>query len=91
MSTIGSHQARRLRGLKKRGCTRRITRVIAVEVFTTSALLGSLTETASVSADRCVDVDVVFARGTGEPAGVGQVGQAFVDSLGKGWPNVPTN
>ncbi|TQR87092.1 cutinase family protein [Mycobacterium hodleri] len=29
----------------------------------------------------CPDIEVVFARGTGEPAGVGYVGQAFVDSL----------
>ena len=29
----------------------------------------------------CPDVEVVFARGTGEPPGVGFVGQAFVDSL----------
>jgi cutinase len=29
----------------------------------------------------CPDVDVVFARGTSEPAGIGRVGQAFADSL----------
>lgn len=29
----------------------------------------------------CPDVQVVFARGTGEPAGPGRVGEAFVDSL----------
>ena len=29
----------------------------------------------------CPDVEVVFARGTTEPPGVGVVGQAFVDSL----------
>lgn len=36
---------------------------------------------ASVSAQPCPDVEVVFARGTGEPPGVGGVGQAFVDGL----------
>src|ERR1700752_4059774 len=35
----------------------------------------------SASADPCPDVEVVFARGTGEAPGVGGVGQAFVDSL----------
>lgn len=35
----------------------------------------------TASAAPCSDVEVVFARGTGEPAGVGYVGQAFVDSL----------
>ena len=33
------------------------------------------------AADSCADVAVVFARGTAEPAGVGRVGQAFVDDL----------
>ena len=35
----------------------------------------------SASAQPCPDVEVVFARGTGEPPGVGGVGQAFVDAL----------
>ncbi|MCT7662070.1 cutinase family protein [Mycobacterium sp. CPCC 205710] len=35
----------------------------------------------SADAAPCPDVEVVFARGTTEPAGVGAVGQAFVDSL----------
>jgi cutinase len=35
----------------------------------------------SATADACPDVQVVFARGTGEDPGVGTVGQAFVDSL----------
>ena len=34
-----------------------------------------------VAADPCPDIEVVFARGTTEPPGVGGVGQAFVDSL----------
>ncbi|MCW2516315.1 MAG: putative cutinase Cut1 [Mycobacterium sp.] len=33
------------------------------------------------SAPGCSDIEVVFARGTGEPPGVGGVGQVFVDSL----------
>jgi cutinase len=32
-------------------------------------------------ADQCPDAEVVFARGTGEPPGVGGAGQAFIDSL----------
>ncbi|GAB7141576.1 cutinase family protein [Mycobacterium riyadhense] len=35
----------------------------------------------SASAEPCPDVEVVFARGTGEPPGVGPTGQAFIDSL----------
>lgn len=33
------------------------------------------------AAESCSDVEVVFARGTAEPAGLGRVGQAFVDNL----------
>ncbi|MDV3126951.1 cutinase family protein [Mycobacterium sp. 21AC1] len=36
---------------------------------------------ATVSAQPCPDIQVVFARGTGEPPGVGPTGQAFVDGL----------
>src|SRR5271166_4069116 len=35
----------------------------------------------SGAAESCSDIQVVFARGTGEPPGPGRVGQAFVDSL----------
>ncbi|MGD1174121.1 cutinase family protein [Mycobacterium seoulense] len=33
------------------------------------------------AAEPCPDVEVVFARGTNEPPGVGRIGQSFVDSL----------
>lgn len=36
---------------------------------------------ATASADSCPDAEVVFARGTGEPPGIGRVGDAFVNSL----------
>lgn len=35
----------------------------------------------AASAEPCPDVELVFARGTFEPPGVGGTGQAFVDSL----------
>jgi cutinase len=35
----------------------------------------------SANADDCPDAEVTFARGTDEPAGLGRVGQALVDSL----------
>lgn len=35
----------------------------------------------SASAEPCPDIEVVFARGTDEPPGLGRVGSAFVDSL----------
>jgi cutinase len=45
------------------------------------ALPIALIHLPSAAADPCPDVEVVFARGTTEPPGVGGVGQAFVDSL----------
>lgn len=36
---------------------------------------------AAAEPEPCPDVEVIFARGTGEPPGIGRVGQAFVDAL----------
>jgi cutinase len=45
-----------------------------------TGLMGLGTPTAS-AASACSDVEVVFARGTAEPVGIGRVGQGFVDTL----------
>ncbi|AGB26238.1 putative esterase [Mycobacterium sp. JS623] len=50
-------------------------------VVTTWAALCAPFAISSAFAAACPDVEVVFARATTEPPGVGQVGQAFVDSL----------
>lgn len=42
---------------------------------------ATLTAAPAANAAPCADVEVVFARGTGEPPGIGRVGQAFVDAL----------
>ncbi|WP_293236349.1 cutinase family protein [Mycolicibacterium sp.] len=42
---------------------------------------ATLAAAPAASAAPCPDVQVVFARGTGEPAGIGRVGQALVDDL----------
>lgn len=44
-------------------------------------MAASAAVVAPASAQACSDVTVVFARGTGEPPGIGRVGQVFVDSL----------
>ncbi len=56
--------------------------------FLSSAAVAAAGLSASVLAPaiplasaQCPDVQVVFARGTGEPPGVGPTGQAFVDTL----------
>lgn len=60
-------------------CARLIARSLCGAVVSTWALVGAVVPAAS--AQPCPDVDVVFARGTGEPPGVGPTGQAFVDAL----------
>ena len=42
----------------------------------------------TAAADDCPDAEVVFARGTDEPAGMGRVGDALVDSLRKQAPEL---
>jgi hypothetical protein len=63
--------------------TRHITRFLGPAVVAASGLSTSILSPAvpAASAQPCPDVQVVFARGTGEPPGVGPTGQAFVDSL----------
>jgi cutinase len=58
----------------------RVNRFLCVAAAT-SALLGAFINIPSASAAPCPDVEVIFARGTFEPAGVGGTGQAFVDAL----------
>jgi hypothetical protein len=53
--------------------------LIAAVLAAWAALLSTNVPTAS--AQPCPDVEVIFARGTGESAGVGGVGQSFVDTL----------
>jgi cutinase len=50
-------------------------------VVISGALQVAFVNLPAVAAAPCPDVEVVFARGTTEPPGVGQIGQAFVDSL----------
>ena len=50
-------------------------------VLAAGTALVSPTMLPAAHAAACNDVQVVFARGTDEPPGIGRVGQAFVDSL----------
>ena len=60
---------------------RHLIRILSVAIATTSAVLTEPINSPVGRADPCPDVEVVFARGTGQDGGVGEVGQAFVDSL----------
>jgi cutinase len=57
-----------------------IARVLGAFVATTCVLSAPL-DLPSAAAAPCPDIEVVFARGTGEAPGIGSVGQAFVDAL----------
>jgi cutinase len=60
---------------------RQIVCSIGAAVAAFSALASSPASIPLAAAAGCPDVEVVFARGTTEPPGVGGIGQAFVDSL----------
>ncbi|WP_157521530.1 cutinase family protein [Mycobacterium sp. ACS4331] len=59
--------------------SRRILHAMGAVVIATGGLLVGAGGPAA--AEPCPDAEVVFARGTAEPPGVGGVGQAFVDSV----------
>lgn len=59
-------------------------RRLVVSALSVAAAAGSVVWSASVpsaAAEPCPDVEVVFARGSGEAPGVGGIGQTFIDSL----------
>ncbi|BBX41252.1 cutinase family protein [Mycobacterium simiae] len=55
------------------------TAALAVSAVLFGSAAGTITGRAN--AEPCPDVDVVFARGTSEPPGVGGIGSGFVDAL----------
>ena len=60
---------------------RYLAHALGVAVVMTWALPSATFGTPSARAAPCPDVEVVFARGTTEPPGVGWAGQEFVDAL----------
>ena len=66
----------------ERVSARKIAHCFCAAVVTAwSALLSAPLFFASASAATCPDIEVTFARATGEPPGVGVVGQEFIDAL----------
>jgi len=57
----------------------RVAAVLSTLGSAGAALFVGVAPTAA--AEPCPDIDVVFARGTAEPEGIGRVGQAFTDAL----------
>ena len=59
----------------------RITRIVGAAAAAAWGLPIAFIHLPTADADPCPDVEIVFARGTTEPPGVGGIGQAFVDLL----------
>jgi cutinase len=68
----------RARGVRVSGL---VCRWAAMLVLVAAAMVAPAIGGAVANADPCSDVEVVFARGTNEPPGVGATGQAFSDAL----------
>ena len=60
---------------------RRIAPIVGTALVLAWALSTAPVGLRVAHADSCPDAQIVFARGTGEPPGIGGAGQAFVDSL----------
>src|ERR1700739_1692216 len=60
---------------------RRLARLAGISVVMTWAALNAPVYLPAAAADPCADVAVVFARGTHQAPGLGNIGHAFVDSL----------
>jgi cutinase len=60
-------------------CVRRL--ILACSAAALAAGAASITPAVSSAQPTCSDVELVFARGTNEPAGIGRVGQALADAL----------
>jgi cutinase len=69
MNVIGSGKAHYIRNL------------FCAAMLSMTALVVAPPGVPTASAEGCPDVEVIFARGTFEPPGVGGIGQAFVDQL----------
>lgn len=57
---------------------RTVSRLVAASVLAAAALPVMV---ATAGSQPCPDIGVVFARGTAEPPGIGNVGQRFVEAL----------
>ena len=66
--------------MSDRRSVRRVLMMVGVGGVAAAGMLGP-GAAAAQAAESCPDVEVVFARGTAEPTGLGRVGEAFVDDL----------
>ncbi|MFB1295472.1 cutinase family protein [Mycobacterium sp. pW049] len=60
---------------------RRLPAFVAAVITAAALLIAPTVAAPAANAQGCPDIEVVFARGTDEPPGLGRVGSAFVNSL----------
>jgi cutinase len=60
---------------------RSVGRGIRLPIVAAVSAAFTLATPVAAAAPQCSDIEVVFARGTDEPTGIGVVGQSFVDTL----------
>lgn len=58
-----------------------LVRLLGASALTAGAVLATSAGISSAAAEGCPDTEVVFARGSGQPVGLGDVGEAFVKAL----------
>ncbi|BBX61378.1 cutinase [Mycobacterium saskatchewanense] len=61
--------------------TSTVARLLAVIVVAFGLVSASTAVSSAAGDDKCPDVELIFARGTFEPPGLGATGQAFADAL----------
>lgn len=81
MTLTPRHAGPPARSSRRRACTAQRLASLAAAALVAAAALSVAPALAPRAWAACPDVEVVFARGTSEPPGVGQVGQAFIGSL----------
>lgn len=67
---------------------RNTVRTLAATAVLTGALVAAPVSLPVAAAEPCPDAEVVFARGSGQPVGLGDVGDAFVGSLQEQLPGL---
>ncbi|MGV0624874.1 cutinase family protein [Mycolicibacter minnesotensis] len=60
---------------------RNAVRTVAATVMLTGTLVAAPAGMPAATAEPCPDAEVIFARGSGQPVGLGDVGDAFVAAL----------
>lgn len=73
-----------------------LVRIVGVATVLGAALVSAPLDSPSAAAEGCPDAEVVFARGSGQPVGLGDVGDAFLAALreqvpGKSIQDYPVN